>query len=58
MDKIRGEYGDDGMDMLCVGDPRPNIPETLFLLLLRTLMVGLTGRLGPPCLERFVEELE
>lgn len=58
MDSMRGAYGDDGMDIDCDGDPNPDMPETLFRLLVCVVMAGLAGKFGAPCFDRFVEELE
>ena len=58
IDKMRGAYGDDGIDMDCEGEPKPDMPDTLFRLLVCVVIAGLAGRFGAPCFDRLVEELE
>ena len=40
IDKIFGAYGDVGRDDFCDGEPRPHIPDTLYLLLEDVDIVG------------------
>jgi hypothetical protein len=50
IDRIRGAYGDVGRDDLCDGEPRPDIPDTLYLLLEDVDIVGRAGIGGAPLL--------
>lgn len=56
MDKTRGAYGDEDF---CAGEPRPDIPDTLYLLLEDVMTVGrVGGGMLLPKLERFEAEFE
>ena len=50
IDRILGAYGDVGRDDFCDGDPSPDIPETLYLLLEDVDIVGRAGIGGAPLL--------
>jgi hypothetical protein len=61
IDKILGAYGDVGRDDFCDGEPRPDIPDTLYLLLEDVDIVGRAGIGGGPLLSsvwRLEAELE
>ena len=46
IDNIRGAYGEVGRDDFDDGDPSPDIPETLYLLLEEVDIVGRFGGIG------------
>jgi hypothetical protein len=61
MDNIRGAYGDGGIDDFCDGEPNPDMPDTLYLLLEEVEIVGRAGGNGGGLLARvwrLGEELE
>lgn len=53
IERIRGAYGDGGIDVFCDGDPKPDIPDTLYLLLEEVEIVGRAGGNGGGLLARF-----
>lgn len=54
---MRGAYGEFGIDIVCEGDPRPDMPETLYRLFPEE--VATDGRVeGPPSFWRFEAEFE
>jgi hypothetical protein len=53
MDSIRGAYGDGGIDDFCDGEPKPDMPDTLYLLLEEVEIVGRAGGSGGGLLARF-----
>jgi hypothetical protein len=50
IDSILGAYGDVGRDVFCDGEPSPDIPDTLYLLLEDVDTVGRAGIGGAPLL--------
>ena len=52
MERIRGAYGDGGIEDFCEGDPKPDIPDTLYLLLEEIEIVGRAGGSGGGLLAR------
>ena len=57
---MRGAYGEVGIDIVCEGDPKPDIPETLCRLLIDVATVGRFGSGGGefPNFCKFEEEFE
>lgn len=61
IDRILGAYGDVGRDIFCDGEPSPDMPDTLYLLLEDVDIVGRAGIGWAPSLFnicRLVAELE
>ena len=61
MESIRGAYGEGGIFVFCEGDPKPVMPDTLYLLLEDVDIVGRAGGSGGGLFDkfwRFGEELE
>lgn len=50
IDSILGAYGDVGRVVFCDGEPSPDIPDTLYLLLEDVDTVGRAGIGGAPLL--------
>lgn len=57
IDVILGAYGDMGRDAFC-GEPKPDIPETEYLLLAEVDIVGRVGGIGGAPLLLYVCRLE
>lgn len=50
IERILGAYGDTGRVALCDGEPSPDIPDTLYLLLEDVDIAGRAGIGGAPLL--------
>ena len=58
IDNIRGAYGEFGIDIVCEGEPRPDMPETLCRLLLEGAATEERLFGGAPSFWRFEDEFE